>query len=55
MCEKSCGNNQGKTEIRRLEDKYSDEAIRIWNEVVEEGIAFPQEEYLDSKTLADLL
>lgn len=23
------------------------EMIRIWNEVVEEGIAFPQEEYLD--------
>ncbi len=53
MCEKSCGNNQGKTEIRRLEDKYSYEAIRIWNEVVEEGIAFPQEEYLDSKTGRD--
>ena len=24
--------------------------VRIWNEVVEEGIAFPQEEYLDGET-----
>ncbi len=24
--------------------------IRIWNEVVEEGVAFPQEEYLDMET-----
>ncbi|MBO6041361.1 MAG: GNAT family N-acetyltransferase [Oscillospiraceae bacterium] len=24
--------------------------IRIWNEVVEEGVAFPQEEYLDAES-----
>ena len=24
--------------------------IRIWNEVVEEGIAFPQEDFLDETT-----
>ena len=27
--------------------------IRIWNEVVEEGVAFPQEEYLDPRTGAE--
>ena len=27
--------------------------VRIWNEVVEEGIAFPQEEYLDGETGRD--
>lgn len=27
--------------------------IRIWNEVVEEGIAFPQEEFLDETTGAE--
>ncbi len=26
---------------------------RIWNEVVEEGVAFPQEEFLDEKTGAE--
>ena len=26
------------------------EMIRIWNEVVEEGVAFPQEEYLNEKS-----
>lgn len=35
-------------------EKYSAEDIKsmieIWNEVVEDGIAFPQEEVLDSKT-----
>ena len=24
--------------------------IRIWNEVVEDGVAFPQENYLDAQT-----
>ncbi len=33
-----------------LEERYLAEAIRIWNEVVEEGNAFPQEELLDEKT-----
>lgn len=27
--------------------------ISIWNEVVEEGVAFPQEEYLDERTGAE--
>ena len=29
------------------------EIIRIWNEVVEEGIAFPQEELLNSESRAE--
>ena len=29
------------------------EMIRIWNEVVEEGVAFPQEEYLNEKSGAE--
>lgn len=27
--------------------------ISIWNEVVEEGVAFPQEEFLDERTGAE--
>lgn len=34
-------------EIVAYEKIYISEAIAIWNEVVEEGIAFPQEELLD--------
>ena len=39
-------------DIRVREHRESDieEMIRIWNEVVEEGIAFPQEELLTEKT-----
>ena len=33
--------------IRAYQDGDLPEMIRIWNEVVEEGIAFPQEEYLN--------
>ena len=33
--------------IRRYEQKDLPDMIRIWNEVVEEGIAFPQEDLLD--------
>ena len=33
--------------VRKYEDKDLQEMIRIWNEVVEDGVAFPQEEYLD--------
>lgn len=29
--------------------------IAVWNEVVEDGIAFPQEEYLDIETGTALL
>lgn len=36
--------------IRAYEEKDLSEMIRIWNEVVEEGIAFPQEEILDNRT-----
>lgn len=31
-------------EIRRYEEKDKKEAMAIWNAVVHEGIAFPQEE-----------
>ncbi len=33
--------------IRQYKQNDMPEMIRIWNEVVEEGIAFPQEECLD--------
>lgn len=36
--------------IRAYKEKDLSEMIRIWNEVVEEGIAFPQEEYLDEQS-----
>ncbi|ORX78221.1 acetyltransferase [Anaeromyces robustus] len=32
--------------IKAYEEKYVKEAIEIWNEIVKEGIAFPQEECL---------
>lgn len=33
--------------IRNYTRRDINEMIKIWNEVVEEGVAFPQEEYLD--------
>lgn len=36
--------------IRKFEDKDLSAMIAIWNEIVEEGIAFPQEETLTSET-----
>ena len=36
--------------IREFEEKDISEMISIWNEVVEDGIAFPQEELLDEIT-----
>ena len=33
--------------------RYEEDMIDIWNEVVEEGIAFPQEELLDQNTGKD--
>ena len=39
-----------KIRVRRYTEKDLPEMIRIWNEVVEEGIAFPQEECLDRET-----
>lgn len=39
-----------KTAVRAYEEKDIPEMIRIWNEVVEEGIAFPQVELLTVHT-----
>lgn len=39
--------------IRRYEEEDIGDMIDIWNEVVEEGIAFPQEELLDQNTGKD--
>ncbi len=36
--------------IRQYNGQDLDAMIRIWNEVVEEGVAFPQEEYLDPES-----
>lgn len=35
--------------VRKYKNCDINEMIKIWNEVVEEGIAFPQEELLDEK------
>ena len=39
--------------VRKYEEKDLPDLIRIWNEVVEDGVAFPQEECLDEKTGAE--
>lgn len=39
--------------VRRYQEEELQELIEIWNEVVEEGIAFPQEERLDRTTGAE--
>lgn len=39
--------------IRAYEQNDLPDMIAIWNEVVEEGIAFPQEELLDERTGAE--
>lgn len=36
--------------VRSYEDKDLESMIQIWNEVVEDGIAYPQEELLDQVT-----
>ena len=36
--------------IKPYNESYISDAISIWNEVVREGIAFPQEELLDNST-----
>ncbi len=36
--------------IRAYTQRDLADLIRIWNEVVEEGVAFPQEEFLDRET-----
>ena len=39
--------------IRKYNEKDLAAMIAIWNEIVEDGIAFPQEELLDNKTGAE--
>ena len=39
--------------VRAYKKNDLDMMIRIWNEVVEEGVAFPQEEFLDRKIGAE--
>lgn len=39
--------------IRKYNASDVPEMNRIWNEVVEEGVAFPQEEFLDEKSGVD--
>ena len=39
--------------VRNYTDKDLPDIIRIWNEVVEEGIAFPQEEFLNMESGAE--
>jgi len=39
--------------VRKYEEQDLPDMIRIWNEVVEEGIAFPQEEPLNAPSGAD--
>ena len=39
--------------VREYTESDLPELIKIWNEVVEDGIAFPQEEYLDMESGAE--
>ena len=39
-----------KTIIRKYEEKDLTSMVKIWNEIVEEGIAFPQEEFLTAES-----
>ena len=39
--------------VREYNENDLTEMISVWNEVVEDGIAFPQEELLDAETGAD--
>lgn len=36
--------------FREFTDKDISQMVKIWNEVVEEGIAFPQEDFLDERS-----
>ena len=42
-------------EVREYSNNDMKEIIRIWNEVVEEGIAFPQEELLAMESGTEFL
>jgi len=44
---------ENKIIVRKYEKNDLPAMIRIWNEVVEDGVAFPQEECLDEKTGAE--
>lgn len=37
-------------EIRKYNESDVPAMVHIWNEVVEEGVAFPQEEFLDERS-----
>lgn len=39
--------------VRRYAESDVGDLVRIWNEVVEEGVAFPQEEFLDEESGAE--
>ena len=43
-----------KISVRAYEEKDLPEMIRIWNEVVADGVAFPQEELLNAETQAEV-
>lgn len=44
---------ENKIIVRKYEKNDLPAMIRIWNEVVEDGVAFPQEECLDEKNGAE--
>lgn len=44
-----------KISVRAYEEKDLPEMIRIWNEVVADGVAFPQEELLNAETGKEFL
>ncbi len=46
-------NNTENIMIRKYEKDDLPELIRIWNQVVEDGVAFPQEECLDEVSGAE--
>lgn len=46
-------NNTENIMIRKYETNDLSDLIRIWNQVVEDGVAFPQEEYLTETTGAE--
>lgn len=39
--------------VRKYTDQDLQEIVCIWNEVVEEGVAFPQEETLDMESILE--
>lgn len=39
--------------VRKFEEKDMESMVSIWNEVVEEGVAYPQLDFLDEKTGQD--